>query len=190
MARILVVDDHEVVRDGLRSVLADAGHEVVGEADEVTAAVAAAVRLQPDLVLLDLSLRQRSGLEVLAELQRRELPCRVVVLSMSDQPRTVADAVRRFAVGPQMSGDIAVRMREQPEEPIALSLAGVRGLLTDGRATGTILLWMATISGFMTLYFVISWIPKLAVEAAGLPEVFSKYSQISPSPRRTTSSSL
>jgi predicted MFS family arabinose efflux permease len=46
--------------------------------------------------------------------------------------------------------------------------AGVRGLLTDGRATGTILLWMATISGFMTLYFVISWIPKLAVEA-GLP---------------------
>ena len=46
--------------------------------------------------------------------------------------------------------------------------AGVRGLLADGRATGTILLWMATISGFMTLYFVISWIPKLAVEA-GLP---------------------
>ena len=40
----------------------------------------------------------------------------------------VADAVRRFAVGPQMSGDIVVRMREQPDEPTALSLAGVRGL--------------------------------------------------------------
>jgi benzoate transport len=45
---------------------------------------------------------------------------------------------------------------------------GVRGLLSGGRATGTLLLWMATIFGFMTLYFVISWIPKLAVEA-GLP---------------------
>ncbi|EQB13835.1 hybrid sensor histidine kinase/response regulator [Sphingobium lactosutens] len=40
----------------------------------------------------------------------------------------VADAVRRFAVGPQMSGDIVVRMRDQPDEPTALSLAGVRGL--------------------------------------------------------------
>jgi benzoate transport len=46
--------------------------------------------------------------------------------------------------------------------------AGVRGLLTDGRAAGTILLWLAITFSFMTLYFVISWIPKLAVEA-GLP---------------------
>lgn len=46
--------------------------------------------------------------------------------------------------------------------------AGVRGLLTDGRASGTILLWLAITFSFMTLYFVISWIPKLAVEA-GLP---------------------
>ncbi|OAN52699.1 MFS transporter [Sphingobium sp. TCM1] len=46
--------------------------------------------------------------------------------------------------------------------------AGVRGLLTEGRAPSTILLWLAIIFAFMTLYFVISWIPKLAVEA-GLP---------------------
>jgi len=46
--------------------------------------------------------------------------------------------------------------------------AGVRGLLTEGRAPSTILLWLAIIFSFMTLYFVISWIPKLAVEA-GLP---------------------
>ena len=49
-------------------------------------------------------------------------------LVVREDQAAVADAVRRFAVGPQMSGDIAVRMREQPEEPIALSLAGVRGL--------------------------------------------------------------
>lgn len=49
-------------------------------------------------------------------------------LVVREDQAAVADAVRRFAVGPQMSGDIAVRMREQPDEPVALSLAGVRGL--------------------------------------------------------------
>ncbi|WP_405053537.1 ATP-binding protein [Sphingobium sp. WCS2017Hpa-17] len=49
-------------------------------------------------------------------------------LVVREDQAAVADAVRRFAVGPQMSGDIAVRMRDNPDDPIALSLAGVRGL--------------------------------------------------------------
>ncbi|SCW53807.1 multi-sensor hybrid histidine kinase [Sphingobium faniae] len=49
-------------------------------------------------------------------------------LVVREDQAAVADAVRRFAVGPQMSGDVAVRLREQPDEPTALSLAGVRGL--------------------------------------------------------------
>ncbi|MCI4591311.1 response regulator [Sphingobium sp. BYY-5] len=49
-------------------------------------------------------------------------------LVVREDQAAVADAVRRFAAGPQMSGDIAVRMRDQPDESIALSLAGVRGL--------------------------------------------------------------
>ena len=49
-------------------------------------------------------------------------------LVVREDQAAVADAVRRFAVGPQMSGDIAVRMRGQPDDPTALSLAGVRGL--------------------------------------------------------------
>ncbi|RVT42375.1 response regulator [Sphingobium algorifonticola] len=49
-------------------------------------------------------------------------------LVIREDQAAVADSVRRFAVGPQMSGDIAVRMRVQPDEPVALSLAGVRGL--------------------------------------------------------------
>ena len=51
---------------------------------------------------------------------------------------------------------------------------GLRGVLGEGRTMGTILLWTATIFGFMTLYFVISWIPKLAVEA-GLPSTQAIY---------------
>jgi two-component system cell cycle sensor histidine kinase/response regulator CckA len=49
-------------------------------------------------------------------------------LVVREDQAAVADSVRRFAIGPQMSGDIAVRMRDQPDEPVALSLAGVRGL--------------------------------------------------------------
>lgn len=49
-------------------------------------------------------------------------------LVVREDQAAVADAVRRFAVGPQMSGDIAVRMRDNPDDPVALSLAGVRGL--------------------------------------------------------------
>ncbi len=49
-------------------------------------------------------------------------------LVVPEDQAVVADAVRRYAIGPQMSGDIQVRLRAQPEEPISLSLAGVRGL--------------------------------------------------------------
>ncbi|RYM13873.1 MFS transporter [Sphingobium cupriresistens] len=55
-----------------------------------------------------------------------------------------------------------------PQDVSETRHAGVRGLLTEGRARSTILLWLAITFSFMTLYFVISWIPKLAVEA-GLP---------------------
>jgi two-component system cell cycle sensor histidine kinase/response regulator CckA len=63
-----------------------------------------------------------------AGLKANEKPSYPGDLVVREDQSAVADSVRRFAVGPQMSGDIAVRMRDQPEEPVALSLAGVRGL--------------------------------------------------------------
>lgn len=104
MTRLLLVDDHLIVRDALRALLEAAGHEVVGEVDSPTPALAEITRLQPDVVLLDLSLGERSGFEVLAELQRRHLGTRVVVLSMSNQPRHVAEALRLGAIGYVLKG--------------------------------------------------------------------------------------
>jgi two-component system, cell cycle sensor histidine kinase and response regulator CckA len=49
-------------------------------------------------------------------------------LVIREDQAAVADSIRRYAVGQQLSGDVAVRMRSQPDEPVALSLAGVRGL--------------------------------------------------------------
>lgn len=104
MTRLLLVDDHVIVREALRALLEAAGHQVVGEVDGPTPALSEITRLQPEVVLLDLSLGQRSGFEVLAELQRRKLGTRVVVLSMSNQPRHVAEALRLGAIGYVLKG--------------------------------------------------------------------------------------
>jgi DNA-binding NarL/FixJ family response regulator len=101
---LYLVDDHQLVREGLRAVLEAAGHQVVGEAADLTPALADLARLRPQVLLLDLQLGDRSGLELLAELQRRTLPVRAIVLSMSSQPRNVAEAMRLGAWGYVLKG--------------------------------------------------------------------------------------
>lgn len=99
MSELLLVDDHVLVREGLRAMLEGAGHRVVGEAGEATPALAELVRLVPEIALIDLNLGHRSGLELLGEMQRRHLPTRVIVLSMSVRPQHVAEALRLGALG-------------------------------------------------------------------------------------------
>jgi DNA-binding NarL/FixJ family response regulator len=110
MSRIYLIDDHSIMRDGLRVVLEAAGHEVVGEAAGPTPALAELGRLMPEVVLLDLRLGQRSGFELLAELQRRGLKLRVIVLTMSDQPRHVAEALRLGASGYLLKGSASTEL--------------------------------------------------------------------------------
>jgi DNA-binding NarL/FixJ family response regulator len=104
MRSIYLVDDHAIVRDGLRAMLEAAGWDVVGEAGDPTTALADVLRLKPALLLLDLSLESRSGLELLKEVRRRNLPLRCIVLTMSAQPRDVADAIREGAAGYLLKG--------------------------------------------------------------------------------------
>ena len=99
MSRVYLIEDHLLVRDGLRAMLETARHTVVGESSEPTQALNDLQRLVPDVVLLDLALGQRSGLEVLAEAQRRALPLRFIVLTMLGQPRHIAEAMRLGAFG-------------------------------------------------------------------------------------------
>lgn len=89
---------------------------------------------------------------------------------LSRQPRNALPRVNKLLVAIGRAPLAAL-----PEPRVAeRGDAGLRGVLGEGRRAGTILLWMATIFGFMTLYFVISWIPKLAVEA-GLPATQAIY---------------
>ena len=97
MIRVLLVDDHQIVRSGVRRVLEATGRfEVAGEASGVGEALDQARRLTPEVVVLDIGLRDGSGLDVIAEL--RESGARVVILSMQDEP---AYARKAFELGAQ-----------------------------------------------------------------------------------------
>lgn len=110
MSDIYLVDDHGMMRDGLRSMLLASGHRVVGESDDLTVALAEMREREPLVLVLDLNLGQRSGLELLTELQRRQLGVRVIVLTMSAEPRHVAEAFRLGASGYLLKGSPATEL--------------------------------------------------------------------------------
>lgn len=115
MSLLYLVDDHTLLRDGLRAVLEAAGHRVVGESADPTQALAELRELGPVVVLLDLHLGQRSGFELLTELQRRAPEARSIVLTMSAQPRHVAEALRLGAMGYVLKGSPASTLLESIE---------------------------------------------------------------------------
>ena len=112
---ILLVDDHALMRDGLRVVLEHGGHRVVGESDDPTIALADIQRLTPGVLLLDLNLGKRSGLELLEQLPRRKLATRTIVLTMSAQPHHVAEAMRLGAHGYVLKGSPATEVVQAVE---------------------------------------------------------------------------
>ena len=95
---VLLVDDHPVVREGLRSVLAAAGVVVAGEAGEAEAAVRLARELRPDVVLMDLRLPGRSGLEATADIVAAG-SARVLVLTTFDTDSDTVAAIEAGATG-------------------------------------------------------------------------------------------
>lgn len=99
MSQLYLIEDHLLVREGLRVMLETAQYRIVGESSDPTQAVHDLVRLAPEVLLLDLMLGTRSGFEVMTELKRRNMRVRTVVLTMSAQPRHVAEAMRLGAWG-------------------------------------------------------------------------------------------
>lgn len=110
MSSIFIVDDHALMRDGLRLVLEHGGHRVVGETDDMAIALAEVERLRPDVLLLDIHLDRHSGLDLLDKLQGRALPTRTLVLTMSSQAWHVAEALRLGATGYVRKGSPAVEV--------------------------------------------------------------------------------
>lgn len=110
MSTVYLVDDHAMMRDGLRAVLEANGHTVVGESTDIVQALTELRALKPDILLLDLRLHDHSGLDLLKRLQHSELPTRTIVLTMSAQPAHVAEALRTGARGYVLKGAPAAEL--------------------------------------------------------------------------------
>jgi DNA-binding NarL/FixJ family response regulator len=107
--RILVVDDHDVVRAGVRTILATRGDwEVCGEATNGKMAVEMALLLQPDLIVLDITMPVMSGLEAAKEIAKHNLPSRVLILSMHELHYKMEDFAKMGIHGYVLKSD-AVR---------------------------------------------------------------------------------
>jgi DNA-binding NarL/FixJ family response regulator len=95
--RLVIVDDHPVVRDGLRGMLSTGDFEVVGEAASGDEAVAVVTAVSPDVVLMDLRMPGSDGVSAIERL--RDHPCRVLVLTTYDTDRDVLPAIKAGATG-------------------------------------------------------------------------------------------
>lgn len=114
---VLIVDDHPLFRRGVAQLLAmDPEVQVVGEAADKAGAIAMAREHEPDLILLDLNLKQESGIDILAALKEEDPSRRVVMLTVSDAPDDLMQAIRVGADGYLLKDmepeDLLARLRE------------------------------------------------------------------------------
>src|SRR5437660_3614543 len=91
--RILLVDDHALVRQGLRSLLAQEGFSVVGEASDGLEAVEKIRALSPDIVVMDISMPAQNGLNVAREVHKCFPQVKVILLSQHTEDMYIADAL-------------------------------------------------------------------------------------------------
>jgi DNA-binding NarL/FixJ family response regulator len=110
--RVLVVDDHAVVREGIRHVLAgEPGFEVVGEAANGEQALALARSQRPDVVVLDVTMPGESGLRVAPRLRAAVPGARVLIMSMHENAEYVREGVRAGASGYLLKDSAAAELR-------------------------------------------------------------------------------
>ncbi|MEV0702156.1 response regulator transcription factor [Saccharopolyspora sp. NPDC050389] len=158
---LLIVDDHPVVRDGLRGMFDSvADIEVLGEASDGPSAVALAAELDPDVVLMDLRMPGGGGVAAIAELVRRGQRCKVLVLTTYDTDSDTLAAIEAGATGyllkdamrdelfaavraaaagrtvlsPAVASRLVSRVRSPGEQPLSAREREVLGLVAKGRS--------------------------------------------------------
>jgi len=98
--RVLIADDHAVLRDGLKALLSMYDDvEVVGQAADGIEAIEQTVALKPDVVLMDIAMPRLGGLEAALEIRQRRLPTRVLVLTQYDNKEYVFQMLKAGAAG-------------------------------------------------------------------------------------------
>ena len=97
--RVLLADDHRMLREGLRRSMTEEGFDVVGEADNGEQAVRMAAELVPDIVLMDVSMPEMDGVEATRIIRATDTPTRVIMLTMHADKEVLAKAIRAGASG-------------------------------------------------------------------------------------------
>ncbi|MEV1168418.1 response regulator transcription factor [Nonomuraea sp. NPDC049784] len=129
--RLIIVDDHPVVRDGLRGIFTDDAFEVVGEAGDGLEALAVVDRTNPDVVLTDLRMPRMNGAELIRRLREQSPGVRVLVLTTYDNDVDVLPAIEEGATGyllkdtPRAELRRAVQAAARGETVLSPSVAGV-----------------------------------------------------------------
>jgi NarL family two-component system response regulator LiaR len=117
MIRLLIVDDHAIVREGLRTLLAETPDlEIVGEAVDGPSAVSQALALKPDVILLDLMLPGLTGIQVIQRLRPALPECRILLLTSFAEDQNVVAAMQAGAAGyllkDVLQGDLLSAIRQ------------------------------------------------------------------------------
>ncbi|RON16430.1 response regulator [Pseudomonas frederiksbergensis] len=100
ICNLLLVDDHSLIRAGVRALVLDIpGYAVIGEANDGSQLVEMVEQLSPDIILLDISMKETGGLEALQRLKRVRPQCKVLILSMHTDPALIMQALESGAHG-------------------------------------------------------------------------------------------
>ena len=110
--RVLIADDHAVVREGIRRVLSAPGFAIVGEAATGTEAIERAAATTPDVVVLDISMPRGSGLQAVERIRAAAPSARILFLSVHDETEYVLETVRKGAHGYVRKDTTPAELRE------------------------------------------------------------------------------
>lgn len=139
MIRVVVADDHHLVRQGIRALLEKAKDiQVVGEASDGAEAIQMARELRPDVLVMDIVMPRLNGTQALEQFQAFKLPTRVVILSMYSDETIVRQALRNGARGFLLKRSVAeellLAVRSANNNEVYLSPAVSSILLSDAFA--------------------------------------------------------
>lgn len=123
--RILLADDHVIVRQGIHNLLTQAGHDVVGEAADGREAVQLARDLHPDIALLDLAMPLLNGIDAAREIRKVSSQTKPIILTMQNEGPYVAEAfragVKGYVLKTQGARDLCEAIREVSRGSIYVS---------------------------------------------------------------------